>query len=282
MPNKVYYLKRIVQACYILAKQKKYSKAIDREYLSLLYKKNFNRKLNWSNPTCFTEKLQILKLNACNNSLKKYSDKIKSNEYVKEILGEEHVASQIGIYQHASDITYKILKDKNCVIKCNHDSNSSFIIEKIDYVDYLMLRIILSLLLKSNYHLLARENNYKGIEPRIIIEIKENNIIKDVKFFVFFGEIKLIQIDDLKRKKRVLNKIFSETDYYNLGISSALMEEMIAATKRIYPVCTFCRIDYMVTENSYYFTEFTFYPAAGFYHYPDDLDEWLGKELILY
>ena len=223
--------------------------------------------------------MQYLKLQNINKKLTIYSDKYLSHEYVNEKIGNEITTSILGVYNSFSEIDWKILQNRILMIKCNHDSHSAYKIQNPNVIDRFLLNWLFSLQLKVEYYELARENNYQNIKKKIIVEDFIDGLKWDLKFFVLNKIVRVVQIDDLSKKKRDFYKIEKDADFRIVPIPLSILEKIKDITMKICPNVPFCRIDFMASDDKVVFTEFTFYPAAGFYHYPENLDKWLGEQL---
>ncbi len=273
------YIKNIIRTYYVLFIQNINRRKNDASYLKSLYKKRIGNELNLTNPKLFTEKLQYLKLLNINKNLTIYSDKYLSHEYVKEKAGNEITTKILGIFDQFFEIDWEKLHDRTIMIKCNHDSHSAYKVLNPSVIDCFFLNWLFSLQLKVDYYLLARERNYQNVNKKIIIEEYIDGLKWDLKFFVLNKMVRVVQVDDLNRKKRSFYKIEKEADYRMVPIPLFVLKKIKDVTMKICPNVPFCRLDYMASEDKVIFTEFTFYPAAGFYHYPENLDRWLGEQL---
>ena len=87
---------------------------------------------------------------------------------------------------------------KSFVIKANHDSGSTIIVEDKNFVDKKYIKKSLKYYLKRNYYLKYREYNYQNIPKRIIIESyvepEDDKGLVDYKFFCFDGVPKFMYI----------------------------------------------------------------------------------------
>ena len=151
----------------ILNSKKRYKK-IEKE-ISKEYKERFHRDLNWDNPNSYTEKLNVSKV-YCGNELKtQLTDKILVKDWIKEKIGEKYLIKTLGIYDSFEKIDFDSLPDR-FVIKCNHDSGSTSVIEDKNNINYKELRNKYNFYLKRNFAYDKYEMHYKNIEPKIIIE----------------------------------------------------------------------------------------------------------------
>lgn len=95
----------------------------DEQYLKMVYRIRFGKKLDLDNPRTFNEKLQWLKLHDRNKNYIKLVDKVQVKEYVAKKIGPEYVIPTLGIYDSFEQINFDALPNQ-FVLKCNHDSGS--------------------------------------------------------------------------------------------------------------------------------------------------------------
>ena len=76
----------------------------DKLFLKWKFKILMGYKLDLNNPQTFNEKLQWLKLYDRKPTYTKMVDKYEAKEYVKNIIGEEHIIKTLGIYNSFEEI----------------------------------------------------------------------------------------------------------------------------------------------------------------------------------
>ena len=169
----------------------------DRTYLSLIYRANLKKKLNWEDPKSFNEKLQWLKLNDRNPQYSLMVDKYEAKSIVASKIGEEHVVPVLGgPWNNFEEIDFDALPNQ-FVLKTTHDCGGVRICRDKTIFDKEKAKAFLNHHLKRNYYLHCREWPYKNVKPRIFAEKYVSDEINPVlpvyKLFCFNGEPKIIQ-----------------------------------------------------------------------------------------
>jgi hypothetical protein len=120
------------------------------------------------------------------------SDKEYVKIFVKATIGDEYNVPTLGIITDIRDIDDYEFPDKS-IIKPTHLSGKVILNTDENQID----RAEIKKWFKINYYEVWRENNYKTLKPKIIIEpILFNDInLNDYKFFCYKGNVKLIQVD---------------------------------------------------------------------------------------
>ncbi|MBR6360494.1 MAG: glycosyl transferase, partial [Clostridia bacterium] len=153
--------------------------------------------------------------------------------------------------------------------------------------------------LARNQFYLSREWPYKNVKPRIIIEKylvdEATGDLPDYKFFCFDGEPKYIQVCSERFSETGLkinnydmdsNELpFNETERLSnrsikkLSVFFPQMKEYSEILSAGFP---HVRVDFVVTENSFYFTELTFFDSGGRHLYePDEYNYIIGEWITL-
>lgn len=268
----------------------------DRLYLKCLFKKHMNEKLNLSNPKTFSEKMQWLKLYDRKPEYFVMADKADVKEYVAKKIGKEHIIPNIGVYSSVDEVPFDKLPER-FVIKCTHDSGSTFICNQKSDFNIEKVKEQLSEKLSRNFFWFGREWSYKNITPRIIVEEfipdESGNCPVDYKFFCFNGKMEVFKIDYNRFTKRAANYYDKNCKYLDFGkvnstpdpsIKLELPEnfkEMVAITEKLSKDIPFLRVDLYSVNNNIYFGELTFYPSSGIEHFTNDGDIIMGKLLNL-
>lgn len=250
----------------------------DEPYLKLMYRLKMGKPLDLKNPKTFNEKLQWLKLHDRNPEYIKMVDKYSAKEYVKGIIGEEHIIPTLGVYDSFDGIDFSNLPSK-FVLKCTHDSGGIVICKDKELLNLADAREILKKCLRQNYYNYSREWPYKNVSRRIIAESfiseSDGSIPKDYKVFCFNGKPQLIQVD-LNRFDNHRKKLFSpEWQEFNFDFNyptdrsivlekPAMLDEMLRLAEKLSDGFPFLRTDFYIIDNKIYFGELTFFPASGF------------------
>jgi hypothetical protein len=254
------------------------------------YRKLFSRDLDLARPRLFTDKLfcRMISLNRHDDpALTRLVDKFLVRDWVREKIGSEHL---VPLFWEGTDpraIDFDTLPQR-CVIKTNH--GSGHVIVKNGPIDRDQACRNLDAWLKENFYWVARERQYHGVTPRILIESFLNDDAVDsgpldYKFWCFHGKPVLIQVDDhahsinpfhdlewnvLDLRYRVNQRSVSIPRPKNL-------EKMIEIASVLSSEFDFVRVDLYNIDGHVLFGEMTFTPLAGILKFePADWDDKLG------
>ena len=267
----------------------------DKKQVLEQFKKKLGFNLNLSNPKLFCEKLCWLKLFDRNLDYTKMVDKYSVKDYVKNIIGEEHIIPTLGVYKKFDDIDFNSLP-KKFVMKCTHDSGSVVVVKDKNKLDLKSAKEKLTKAMSRNYYDSWFEYQYKNIEPRIIIEPYLSDNMRDYKFFCFNGTPKFLYISDdsSDHKKMRLTFVgfkkwtrlpFFRKEYRQHDKKPGLkkpskLDEMIEISKKLSKGIPFVRVDMYQIEDKVYFSELTFHPGDGrIYVHPREWNIKLGDML---
>lgn len=272
----------------------------DKIYLKLLYRYNFNKKLNLEEPKTFNEKIQWLKLYNRKDILTDLVDKYKVREYVKEKIGQDYLIPLIWVGDNPDDIPWDNLPN-SFVIKANHGSGQNLIIKDKNNIDKKNIEKIIQRWLKYDHYLVGREWAYKNVRRKIIIEkyikAEDGSNLKDYRFFCFDGNPKFITVDiniiDKTRKSTKRNLYDLDWNFIDVEISypneknakipkPKKLNEMIEISKCLSKEFKHVRVDLYENEGQIYFGELTFYHQSGFGKFkPEKYDSIFGDYIKL-
>ncbi len=149
--------------------------------------------------------------------------------------------------------------------------------------------------LSHDFYRRSREPNYRGLEPKIILEERlsdaHGNVPPDFKFFCAGGQVVVIQVD-LDRHAAHCQQMYN-VDWEMLPFSTvnapprapiakpAGMDKAIKTARELCQPFAFVRIDlYILGGNQVKLGEMTFFPRNGAAHFfPQDGDRLLGQML---
>lgn len=286
--NHIYYF-------YLYIVYKKRVKKFDRmtiddkkEYIDNLYIKKFSRNINWQNPTCYTEKIQYLKLSNNNNELyAKLADKYEVREWVRDKIGDKYLIPLIGVYDAFEEIDYDLLPNQ-FVIKCNHDSGSVTVVKNKNKKEWKKLKYKYDYHLKTDFSKFTFESHYSLIKPKIIIEelIGDGNI-QDYKFLCFNGKPFYCWVDS----DRFINHMRNTYDLqwslqpwtmsnYNNNPNLKKPENFEEMSELALLLCKgfpAIRVDFYNINGKIYFGELTFTSESGFGYLDEKTDKMLGQ-----
>lgn len=262
------------------------------------YKTFIGKELDLSMPLTFNQKLQWLKVyGAQDQDIGKLADKLVVRDYVRELIGEEHLIPLINVYASPTQIDWDRIPDQ-CAIKLNHGSGWNIIIREGVEIDRQKAFEKLSRWFRSNYYDESKEWIYDGIEPKIICEellidpVVPDCEIRDYKVFVFNKQAHFIQVDvdrHTDHRRAFYNRNWEKQPFttcyprYVGDISQpSVLSEMLAAAETLAPPLPFVRIDFYLVGNHYYFGEITFFHGGGHEKFiPEEWDLKLGQMIEL-
>ncbi len=272
----------------------------DRQYIKLIYRTKFHKRIDLENPKTYNEKLQWIKLHDHQPIYKKMVDKYEVKSLVAGMIGNQYIIPTYGVWDRFDDIDFSLLPDQ-FVLKCTHDSNGLIICKDKSKLDLKTARKKISRCLKTDYYKLGREWPYKGIPRRIIAEkymVDESAVeLKDYKVMCFNGEPKLIELHT-GRFTDHQTQDFYDTDWNRTTISQSgidnyqinpityprpsTLEEMIELSRVLSKGIPHVRVDWYSVNGKLYFGELTFFDGSGLDPYDDPNDDlMLGSWITL-
>lgn len=200
------------------------------------------------------------------------SDKIELKKYLETKINKENILETISIISNYEGIS-KFNFEKNQIIKPAHMSGAIIFTNMIENIND--IKNEMKDWLNIDYSSIYRENNYKNLNKRIMIEhdLTYNSEVSDLKVFCYRGNVKFFQIDtdrfahhkrqfldnnwniiDVQWQYESLNKKFPKPTFFN-----KILESCIVIAKDF----DFVRIDFLITENNFYCNELTFVPGKA-------------------
>ena len=167
------------------------------------------------------------------------------------------------------------------VIKCNHGCKWQYIIK--DKEAFLQNKRLFDIVrrnmtgwLEQDYSFWGGfEMQYKGIEPKILIEPLMRDEINipchEIQVYCFSGKAKFaIKLKNGKQtilynqELNIIDDIFSEDDIPENEFADNNLRLAVRFSEKLAVKFNFVRIDWMLYQNKLYFEEFTFTPYSGF------------------
>ena len=273
-------------------------------YLAKLFKLNTGENLplkydfklkNWvidkNKCKTFNQKIQWIKLYGVTNLMRDCTDKIQVRYYVKEKIGEEYLKPVLQICDKFDEIDFEKLPNgfvmKQYIIK---DKENFLNNKKL----FSAVRQQMTGWLEQNFCWWGGfEMQYKGIEPKIIIEQflgnkKEN--AQEIEAFCFNGKPKLIKKvhNDIPNKISMyddnLNNIdfkFLDKEFLVKAKGNDLINQSFVFSEQLVKDFDFVRVDWMICNNKIYFNELTFTPNSGLIKFDKKWNKKLGSWLNL-
>ena len=154
------------------------------------YKKHTGRRLDFHTPQSYSQKLCVAKLYNAMPEKTRLTDKLQVREWVAQKIGEEYLVPMYGDgYDNFDEIDFDALP-QSFVMKCNHDSGSTTMIEDKKTMDFRRLKLQYDFYMRRNFAYVSYEMHYRDIKPKILIEKNlsgDGRAIRDYKFICFHG-----------------------------------------------------------------------------------------------
>ncbi|MCW2255433.1 hypothetical protein M2263_001524 [Providencia alcalifaciens] len=253
----------------------------DKLYLTNKFIKNIDYIPNFNNPQSFNEKVNYRMLNDRNPLYTQLADKLSARDYVSQKIGDQYLVPILAAYNCVEEININKLPER-FVLKCNHDSGSSIICQNKSNFDLQKAKDKLSFYLMKNLYYITRERHYKNIPAKIICEQyidlfanKNRKLVPETcRIHCFAGKPIYAEIDYTDEFGNEYINIYDTQwqlqpvtfGYPNMLepiAEPALFQEMLTLAKRLVSPFDYCRADFLMSEQTLYFSELTFAPNAG-------------------
>ncbi|MGB4448630.1 MAG: ATP-grasp fold amidoligase family protein [Cloacibacterium sp.] len=272
----------------------------DKKYISNRFSKSQGYEINWDNPQTLNEKLQVLKFVYNTKLHQTVSDKFKVREFITQKFGSEYLVPLVMETKFIDQITPESLPDFPIIIKANHDAGNYFIIRDKSKVNWQKLRVDCKWWLSWNYYKADREQQYKKIDRRIIVEklllTKDGKIPNDYKLNYINGELAFVYVS-LDREGENFRNIYDNNweplnfkwaNKYKINktkrgpelpkpMTLEKMREIGAEIAKSFP---YVRVDFYDVDGKLYIGEITLCHGGGFDKFePLSIDEFYGRKL---
>lgn len=269
----------------------------DRKYIEFIWKHRMSYPLNLDKPTRYNEKLQWIKLYDRRDIYTTMVDKYKAKDYVASIIGDEYIIPTIAVWNNVEEIDINILPDQ-FVLKTTHDSGGVVICRDKGSFDLQKAKEKLSISLKRDFYIMAREWPYKNVPRRIIAETymedDQTKELRDYKFFCFDGVPKVLFIATDRQNRDEPFFDFFDMDFKHLDLRHGhpnaphlpeipkcfeKMKELAAKLSKGFP---HIRVDLYEVNGKVYFGELTLFHHTGMVNFdPENWDDIFGSWIEL-
>lgn len=260
----------------------------------------FGYKLNWENPRDINEVAQRLSCCSDTSEWSRVADKLKVRDFIKEKGYEDLLVKLYGAWRKAEDIDFDSMPQK-FVLKCNHDSGSTKIIDKAKGFDKKALIDFYRERLKVKFGYVGCEPHYNKIPPMVIAEefLEQEPPFKsltDYKFWTFDGRVYYVSVM-FDRSEDMVSETVYDLDWtphpeylksYGRYKSETRdlprpqkLDEMIAIAKDLSKGFPFVRTDLYEVNGKIYFSELTFTPTGGRMGYEEVFLKELRQYVVL-
>ena len=287
---------------FFLAKRGFYGELSDKDYISIVYKYEFGKDLDWENPKTFNEKLQWLKIYDRRPEYTTLVDKYRVRDFVAAKIGVEYLIPLLGVWDNPEDIDFTSLPNQ-FVLKCNHNSGLGMCICKDkSKLDIDATKRSLKKGLEENFYLVGREWPYKDVPRKIICEqymtdgssTMELESLTDYKFYCFDGKVKMFGVYTDRNTSESTKANYFDCSFKSLDFTwgypkskkrirkPVCIDEMIEISETLAACIPEVRVDLYVCGGKVFFGELTFFDGSGFERFfPDFWDSFWGNEIAL-
>ena len=267
-----------------------------KAYISYQYKYITHHKLNWKNPTRYTEKLQYLRYYVYPKTplVSQCAGRVGVRDYIKERGFDSILIKIYGVFDRFEDIDFDKLPEQ-FAMKCSHGCAMNYICYDKSIINYEGLKKKFNKWLKTNYGKKTVELHYAPIKPQIIIEelmLENGKLPTEYKIHVFNGKAKNLYVVTSRGVDIRYNNYYidwtpfdgsqfngwKKTDYPLEKPEN--FDEMVKIAEALGKDFPFVRVDLYNINGKIYFSELTFTPAKGTLILDDDkcdfeMGEWL-------
>ena len=245
--------------------------------VNLIYFMAFKKFPNLKNPKTLNEKIAWRKLYQRAPRFLVFADKIAVKPEVEKIIGKEYIIETLWIGNNPEDIPFDTLVPPY-VIKVSHSSEGNIFIRTPKDIDKEKITEILHKQLRFSHGRESREWGYRDIPHQVLvermIEMPNNEVPEDYKFFVYGGRALFVQVDygrftEHRRDFYSRDWEFVPTTYQHYPNADerkpapANLKDMVLIAEKIGAQFDFARVDLYATPKGIRFGEVTFYPGAG-------------------
>ena len=202
------------------------------------------------------------------------TDKEYAKHYVSSVVGGAYTTETYRILRDTEELRSYVPDRFPCILKPTHSSGQAAICADPSVS---LDREALGRWLSIDYYSRSREQNYRHLIPKIIVEeffSKDGKTVPDdYKVFCFRGVPKLIQVDSGRFSRHTRN--LYDTSWNRLAVTyvhpdrteddpkPALLGEMLDVARELSAPFPFVRVDMYSTETEMRVGELTFFPESA-------------------
>ncbi|SHN51084.1 TupA-like ATPgrasp [Butyrivibrio hungatei DSM 14810] len=266
-----------------------------KKALDDMYYERFERRINWDNPTTYTEIVNVEKVYDNNPIKNMFADKYKVREYVKQLIGDDYLTKYYGAWDDVDEIDFSLLPDR-FVLKTNNGSSRNILVTDKNELDINSAKEKLKKWMTSDYWKILLETQYKGIKPKIICEEYLDDIaegISEYQFFCFGGKPRYIWCVRGSHRPEC-KAAFYDTEWNKMDFSFGYpideeiqqkpkrLGDMLVVAEKLSQGLSHVRVDlYEMPDNRILFGELTMTSWGGMKHFvPEKWDYEFGRLIL--
>lgn len=254
-----------------------------------IYRKYFNKDIDWNNPKDLIEKIYWLQHNTDTSLWTRCADKFRVREYVEECGLGDMLPKLYGKWDKAEDVDFGLLPNQ-FVLKANNGSGTVLIVKDKSTLNINKTRKMMKEWLRYTYGYNSADMFYYDIPPCIIAEelhkIPQNTIspssLIDYKIWCFNGEPESVWVAFDRQKVGAVKMALFDLDWnempqhlnssehyiYDSSIKvprPSSLDQMLDACRKLTKPFKEVRADFYDIDGKAYFGELTFSSGYGFY-----------------
>ena len=229
-------------------------------------------------PSRFNDHLYTIrkKGDLCDPLVQFCTDKELVKKHITSTVGCEYVVPTFDILQNKTELLEYFPDKTPCVFKPTQSSGQVVVCkQKLSTFERRTMLKWFGL----NHYLVSRENNYRNLAKKIIVEkfisTDGKSVPHDYKVYCFHGIPRVIHVDAGRFSEHTRN--FYDTSWQRLAIEHSkypnsvddnpfplsLLDQMLSVAEKLAKPFRFVRVDFYLTDRVYV-GELTFLPDAGF------------------
>ncbi len=271
-----------------------------RKLANMLFRKHFNRDIDFENPTTYNEIINVLKVTADLSEWSKLADKHLVKDFIKEKGFGHTIIKSYGAWERVSDIDFDSLPN-SFILKPNNGAGKVIVVKDKSELNIPKTKRKLWHWLHKSYGYSGAELHYSAITPMIIAEellipseydLSISKSIVDYKWFCFNGSVTYVEVISNRWNRpihyHIYDKEWKEYPEHVRNDANVVttpipkpkcLDEMLEMCQRLSKGLPQVRIDLYEIDGKVYFGEMTFTTGGGYSHKKSrEFDELLAKE----
>ena len=255
-----------------------------RLLLDYIWKRDFGYTVDWKHPRDLNEKIEWMIVYSDTSLWSKLADKFQVRDFVTKKGYAHLLVPLLGVYNSPDELDYDKLPER-FVLKCNHDANSTMIVDQTANPDFALIASFYRERLAMKFGYCYCQPHYNKIQPRLLaetlLEDQGNEIsssLIDYKVWCFNGKPHVVFVAFNRTKSSLTSEIHAPDwtllpDYRNeksLYIDGRgkvpkpdCLDEMLKAASVLSEGFPQVRVDFFVANGKLYLSEMTFTSANG-------------------